>query len=91
MKRYTKPDNNGYRLLPEAFTSELTGPAADRLGALEDLYEALLNEQDRLSRELAGLRERGQTRSYHFRERMARKLNISTVLRALEEIFTRPD
>ena len=59
--------------------------ALDRLGRFETMVEDLLNEQEILSAELASLREQGRTRSYQFREKMARKLNNNAVIVRLKQ------
>lgn len=54
------------------------------LGRYETMVEELLAEQEALSAELAELRALGQTKSYHFKEKMARKLNNAAVIDRLK-------
>ena len=68
MNRITRPLPGG------GFAADDLEAAVQRLGMFESMAEELAAEQTALSAELACLRERGQTRSYRFREKMAQKL-----------------
>lgn len=79
MNRMTTPAPDGH-----VTAADLTA-ALDRLGVFETMVEELLAEQAALTAELSALREQGQTKSYHFREKMAQKLNNNAVIDRLEQ------
>ena len=60
------------------------GKAAERLCRLEEMVKLLQNEQQMLSEQLQQLREEGKTKSYHFKEKMGRKLVAAQVLDELK-------
>lgn len=56
------------------------GPAIDRLGAFEDVWEELLVRQQTITRQLADLRAAGKEKSAAFRQLFAEKLQNSQIL-----------
>ena len=64
--------------------------ALERLALFEQLTSDLWAEQEALSAELARLRDLGQTKSYHFREKMAQKLSNAGAVQWLERYGIRP-
>jgi hypothetical protein len=79
MERLTERAGATYILPPERL-----GAAAVRLGALETLWERLLERQAAIPGELEALRFAGREKTVQFRELMAEKLTNHTVLDALE-------
>ncbi|SHE52542.1 hypothetical protein [Alkalibacter saccharofermentans] len=56
------------------------GEAVDRLAKFEDMYELLVKNQDKISKELERLRYEGKTKSLEFKELMTRKLIESNMV-----------
>lgn len=50
------------------------GAPVERLCRLEEMAQALQSEQQALSQQMEALRQEGKTKSYHFKEKMGRKL-----------------
>lgn len=61
-----------------------SGPAAEKLAALEDLCENIVAEQEELSVQLELLRSEDKTRTNRFRELMGKKLINSNVIGLLK-------
>ena len=56
----------------------------DRLGRLEDLYEALYAEQDRITADMERLSQAGRTKSATYRQYMGNKLLYRQLLSMYE-------
>ncbi len=78
MNRITRKTKNGYIIPPE-----LQEPATARLGQWEDMIESLEREYEEISLQLEDLRAAGKGKSVRFREQLARKLTVSTMLDTL--------
>ncbi len=77
MDRLTNPDGPG--LIAPGSEEE----AFEKLRRLENMTDALRAEQEELAAELARLKADNQTKTYRFREKMAKKYANATVLDAL--------
>ena len=77
MDRLTHPDGPG--LIAPGSEEE----AFEKLRRLENMTDALRAEQEELAAELARLKADNQTKTYRFREKMAKKYANATVLDAL--------
>ena len=77
MDRLTNPDGPG--LISPGSEEE----AFEKLRRLENMTDALRAEQEELAAELARLKADNQTKTYRFREKMAKKYANATVLDAL--------
>ena len=77
MDRLTNPDGTG--LIAPGSEEE----AFEKLRRLENMTDALRAEQAELTAELARLKADNQTKTYRFREKMAKKYANATVLDAL--------
>lgn len=77
MDRLTNPDGPG--LIAQGAEEE----AFEKLRRLENMTDALRAEQEELAAELARLKADNQTKTYRFREKMAKKYANATVLDAL--------
>ncbi|HPL56962.1 MAG: hypothetical protein KBG27_09350 [Flexilinea sp.] len=79
MIRYSRPleDGNNY-FIPEdrivRIPAGYTGEPINRLAAYENLQQDLLNDLEKISQEMAGLREEGKIKSVHFKELMSQKM-----------------
>ena len=62
-------DENGY-----------FGDAVNKLAKFEDVYDDLLASQDEISKELEKLRNEGKTRSFKFKELMAKKITNNNIM-----------
>ena len=51
-----------------------SGEAVDRLAKFEDVYEAILAQQERLNPKLEQMRLEGKNRTYQFKELTGKKL-----------------
>ena len=80
MQRLTDRSDKGYAL-PE----ELRHRALVRLGRWEDMFEQLECEQLDIAAQLEQLRRVGKEGSVRFRELLARKLTVSTLLDMLRQ------
>ena len=78
MNRITRKTKNGYSIPPE-----LQESATARLGQWEDMIESLEREYEEISLQLENLRTTGKGKSVRFRELLARKLTVSTMLDTL--------
>lgn len=58
--------------------------AIDRLGRLEDLYEALYAEQDRITADMERLSQAGRTKSATYRQLFASKMNVTNLISRME-------
>ncbi len=79
MKRLTVSTPDG-PVLPDERKAE----AAVRLARLEDMVQALTEEQEAIPGQLAQLRAQGKDRTVRFRELMARKLTLVSLRTELE-------
>jgi len=64
--------------------SGYSGEAVNKLAKFENFFDDLSAEQSKISEELEKLRGQGKTRSYKFKELMAKKLTNSNVLNLLK-------
>ena len=78
MERITQKTESGYYVPPEQQAQALA-----RLGRWEDMMEQLEREQAEISALLEELRAAGKEKSVRFRESLARKLTVSTMLDTL--------
>ena len=80
MERMTKKTGSkradGYTLVKE----ELVQEAVNRLGQMEDIYEALLERQKKTEADMEILRSRGKTKSVQFRELLVQKVSTENIL-----------
>lgn len=77
IQRLTTKTEDGYTA---ADSQEVT----DRLGRLEDLYEALYAEQDRISADMERLAQAGRTKSATYRQLFASKMNVTNLISRME-------
>lgn len=77
MERLTVKGNNGYQVND-------TAAAVNRLGRLEDLYDALLAEKEKITVEMDKLSEAGRTKSATYRQLFANKLNVTNLISRME-------
>ncbi|HIS25591.1 MAG TPA: hypothetical protein IAA57_01590 [Candidatus Pullilachnospira intestinigallinarum] len=84
MEHYTKQTGPGqYKICREflpALPEDAGGPAADRLGAFERVYEHLAREKETTEKKMEELRKKGRTGSATFRQLMAKKVNLGNML-----------
>lgn len=66
-------DENGY-----------SGEAINKLAKFENMYEAIVEQQDEISKELEKLRIEGKTHSVKFKQLLANKLTNSNILMIFE-------
>lgn len=79
-EKLTEKDENGYTCLDEK-------AAIERLGRIEELYERLCHEQEKITTELSDLRAQGKAKSVRFNQLLAKKLSNVSILSALESCF----
>ena len=89
MNRMTRisQDGLGFRLERSQLTLDqdgYSGEAIERLAIFENVYLALLAEQERLTALLDRLREEDKTKSVQFREALGQKLTNSRLIILLE-------
>lgn len=77
VKRLTEKTQEGYCVKDTAL-------AIHRLGRLEDMYESLCSERDRLAQTLAGLSEAGRTKTATYHQLFARRLTLINTIASLE-------
>lgn len=58
--------------------------AMDRLGHLEDLYEALHAEQDKITADMERLSQAGRTKTATYRQLFASKMNVTNLISRME-------
>ncbi len=68
----------------DGYTAADSQEATDRLGRLEDLYEALYAEQDRISADMERLAQAGRTKSATYRQLFASKMNVTNLISRME-------
>ena len=68
----------------DSYTAADSQEATDRLGRLEDLYEALYAEQDRISADMERLAQAGRTKSATYRQLFASKMNVTNLISRME-------
>ena len=68
----------------DGYTAADSQEATDRLGRLEDLYEALYAEQDRISADMERLAQAGRTKSATYRQLVASKMNVTNLISRME-------
>lgn len=79
MIRYTRllEDGNNY-FIPEdrimRIPAGYAGEPVNRLAAYENLQQELLDDLEKISQEMAGLRKEGKIKSVHFKELMSQKM-----------------
>ena len=64
--------------------------ALRRLGRLEDLYEALCAEQEKIAADMERLSEAGRTKSATYRQLFAGKLNVTNLISRMEARVNAP-
>lgn len=77
MERLTVKGKNGYE------TNDLEA-AVNRLGRLEDLYEALLAEKEKITADMDKLSEAGRSKSATYRQLFANKMNVTNLISRME-------
>lgn len=77
INRLTKKTEDGY-------TAEDTRAAMERLGHLEDLYEALLTEREKIAEDMDRLSKAGRTKSATYRQLFANKVNVANLISRME-------
>ena len=68
----------------EGYTAADMEAALRRLGRLEDLYEALCAEQEKIAADMERLSEAGRTKSATYRQLFAGKLNVTNLISRME-------
>ena len=68
----------------DGYTAADSQEATDRLGRLEDLYEALYAEQDRIAADMERLAQAGRTKSATYRQLFASKRNVTNLISRME-------
>ncbi len=68
----------------DGYTAADSQEATDRLGRLEDLYEALYAEQDRIAADMERLAQAGRTKSATYRQLFASKMNVTNLISRME-------
>lgn len=68
----------------DAYQADDMAAAVDRLGRLEDLYEALLVEKEKITADMDKLSEAGRTKSATYRQLFANKMNVTNLLSRME-------
>ena len=68
----------------DGYTAADSQEATDRLGSLEDLYEALYAEQDRISADMERLAQAGRTKSATYRQLFASKMKVTNLISRME-------
>lgn len=88
MQRFTIQTSGGQAAVETAFlqggAAGYTGPAAQRLFALEQLCEALCAQQQDIARQLDALRGAGKKNSVKFKELLGQKLANAHTLTLLQ-------
>jgi hypothetical protein len=85
MERMTKRDPQGEWSISREYLAEGgTGPAAERLAALEDLWQDLEQQQEEIAVKLEALRGQGKTKTHQFNELLGKKLTNSYFLTQLQ-------
>lgn len=79
-ERLTKHTQNGY-------TTDHMEAALLRLGHLEDLYESLLEEKEKLTVEMEKLSHAGKTKSATYRQLFANKVNVTNMISRMDIWF----
>ena len=77
MQRLTEKTKEGYE------TKDIT-EAVNRLGRLEDLYEALFAEKEKIGADMERLSDAGRTKSATYRQLFANKLNVTNLISRME-------
>lgn len=83
MARYTQPGADGPIISLDNISTlpnGIGGPAVQRLAQFEDLYDHIVAEQERITREMEALRLNGKEKSVKFRELFANKLLNNSML-----------
>lgn len=90
MFRLTNQDKEGVFFVAqcaiEKTSSGYGGQAITKLGKIEEMVDNIEKRQQVLSKELEQLRLENKTKTYHFKEKMAEKLNNQQVLKAFERV-----
>jgi uncharacterized membrane-anchored protein len=79
MNRYTKKVEDKFIVEESSYNA-----AINKLGLFEDMVDKILNEQEKISKELASLRSNNQTKSFRFRQLLGHKLTNSALISILE-------
>lgn len=84
MNRLTKSlDNKQFYVDDTKVTHDVNGyfgEAIDRLAKFENFYDALVSQQEEITRELDKLRSEGKTTSVKFKQLFANKLTNNNIL-----------
>lgn len=89
MNRLTKAttNKNFYIIddtLIQQYENGYSGEAINKLAKFENMYEAILQQQGEISKELEKLRIEGKTNSVKFKQLLANKLTNSNILMIFE-------
>ncbi|HIU49115.1 MAG TPA: hypothetical protein IAB04_07095 [Candidatus Avimonoglobus intestinipullorum] len=77
MDRLTTKNSSGQYILSAAGTEQA---ALQKLAAFENMYDALLAEQDRVLCKIEALRAQNKTKSVTFQQLLAEKLQLATII-----------
>ncbi|MGI6324726.1 MAG: hypothetical protein ACOXZS_02130 [Bacilli bacterium] len=83
MKRYTKKVNNIYVVSSEVIKKKgdnYTGDAIERLAIFENMVDDILLKQEEITRALAELRNKKETKIFRFKELLGNKLINSAII-----------
>jgi uncharacterized small protein (DUF1192 family) len=83
VKRYTKKVNNIYVVSSEVIKKKgdnYTGDAIERLAIFENMVDDILLKQEEITRALAELRNKKETKIFRFKELLGNKLINSAII-----------
>ena len=87
MERITKQAPGGYWVEPDAVLPReqgFGGAAIENLARMENLYEDLCRQQERIAGELEALRLAGKQKTVRFRQLLANKVTNQNIIVMLE-------
>jgi hypothetical protein len=80
MDRFTVKNKDGYDI-----SDKYIKDAIQRLGEFEDAYEALMNSQAQIPKELENLRTQGKEKTVRYKETMDQKLINNSIIMFFEK------
>jgi hypothetical protein len=87
LERLTKGAPGEYRVEPHAILPRedgFGGAAIEKLARMENLYEDLCRQQERITAEMEALRAEGKQKTMRFRQLLANKVTNNNVMVMLE-------